>query len=53
MKKAGLICTDTFPLCKKVEDASLKHISNCLNFKTQNLNHSLIAENAKAAISGY
>eukprot|EP00090_Calanus_glacialis_P022044 TRINITY_DN33997_c0_g1_i1.p1 TRINITY_DN33997_c0_g1~~TRINITY_DN33997_c0_g1_i1.p1 ORF type:complete len:355 (-),score=87.36 TRINITY_DN33997_c0_g1_i1:66-1130(-) len=46
MKKAATTCTNTFSLCKKAEDASLKHINDCMNFETQNLNYTQIHANA-------
>ena len=44
MRTAKKTCTDTFTECKKAEDASVKLISDCMNFDVQALNQSKIAD---------
>jgi len=53
MKAAKKTCTDTFSECKKAEDASVKLISDCMNFDVQALNQSKIADDAGSKIIGF
>ena len=53
MKDAKNACTDMFTKCKKAEDASVRLISDCMNFDVQNLNQSKIAEEAGSKIIGF
>ena len=52
MRTAKKNCTDMFSECKKAEDASVKLISDCMNFDVQALNQSKIAEDAGSKIIG-
>ena len=52
IRNAKKTCTDTFSLCKRAEDASVKLISDCMNFDVQALNQSKIADDAGSKLIG-
>jgi len=52
MKTDKKVCIDTFILCKKAEDASVRLISECMQFNSQDLDQAQIAKEAGAEIIG-